>query len=175
MFVHCFRLISKKAFGYLRKNVVPIPSLLALRKYQREHGITNHHNHNRTGSNLKDTSKKKQPKKFDIPKPCDYCCSEFINPGKLKKHIFKCSKISKSMQIKQEPVKHVKEISKNDFQADTSITDFDGSVTMKEETNNYLIPIKLEINPEDFQFQNESVVLFANDDGTMNIKEEENE
>ena len=46
---------------------------------------------------------------------------------------------------------------------------------MKEETNNYLIPIKLEINPEDFQFQNESVVLFANDDGTMNIKEEENE
>ena len=31
---------------------------------------------------------------------------------------------------------------------------------------------KLEINPQDFQFQNESVVLLDNSDGTMTIKEE---
>ena len=51
----------------------------------------------------------------------------------------------------------------------------DGSMTIKKETNENLIP-KTEINPEDFQFQNESVVLLANgDDGTMTIKEEINE
>ena len=31
---------------------------------------------------------------------------------------------------------------------------------------------KIEINPQDFQFQNESVVLLDNSDGTMTIKEE---
>ena len=55
--------MSKKAFGYLRKKrVVPMPSLTSLRKYQREHGIVIHHNPNRTGMNLKGTSKKKAKK-----------------------------------------------------------------------------------------------------------------
>ena len=31
---------------------------------------------------------------------------------------------------------------------------------------------KIEINPQDFQFQNESVLLLDNSDGTMTIKEE---
>ena len=31
---------------------------------------------------------------------------------------------------------------------------------------------KVEIDPQDFQFQNESVVLLDNSDGTMTIKEE---
>jgi len=62
------RLMSKKAFSYLRKKrVVPMPSLTSLRKYQREHGIVIHHNPNKTGSNLKGTSKKKQPKKLPLP------------------------------------------------------------------------------------------------------------
>ena len=60
--------MSKKAFSYLRKKrVVPMPSLTSLRKYQREHGIVIHHNPNKTGSNLKGTSKKKQPKKLPLP------------------------------------------------------------------------------------------------------------
>ena len=33
---------------------------------------------------------------------------------------------------------------------------------------------KIEINPQDFQFQNESVLLLDNSDGTMTIKEETN-
>jgi hypothetical protein len=37
------KLMSKKAFGYLRKKrVVPMPSLTSLRKYQRQHGIVIH-------------------------------------------------------------------------------------------------------------------------------------
>ena len=44
-----------------------MPSLTSLRKYQREHGIVIHHNPNKTGSNLKGTSKKKQPKKLPLP------------------------------------------------------------------------------------------------------------
>lgn len=56
------KLMSKKAFGYLRKKrVVPMPSLTSLRKYQREHGIIIHHNPNKSGTNLKGTGKKKPP------------------------------------------------------------------------------------------------------------------
>ena len=59
--------MSKKAFSYLRKKrVVPMPSLTSLRKYQREHGIVIHHNPNKSGSNLKGSSKKK-PKKSLMP------------------------------------------------------------------------------------------------------------
>merc|ERR1712141_756047 len=59
------RLMSKKAFSYLRKKrVVPMPSLTSLRKYQRENGIVIQHNANKTGVNLKGSSKKKQPKKM---------------------------------------------------------------------------------------------------------------
>lgn len=57
------RLMSKKAFSYLRKKrVVPMPSLTSLRKYQREHGIVIHHNLNKAGSSMK-TGPKKKPKK----------------------------------------------------------------------------------------------------------------
>jgi len=58
------KLMSKKAFGFLRKKrVVPMPSLTSLRKYQRERGIVIQHNQNKTGVNLKGAGKKK-PKKM---------------------------------------------------------------------------------------------------------------
>lgn len=58
------KLMSKKAFGYIRKKrIVPMPSLTSLRKYQRQHGIVIHHNPNRTGSNLKGSGKAKKPKR----------------------------------------------------------------------------------------------------------------
>ena len=57
------KMMSKKAFGFLRKKrVVPMPSLTSLRKYQRERGIVIHHNPNRSGSNLKGSGKKKTKK-----------------------------------------------------------------------------------------------------------------
>merc|ERR1711997_256020 len=59
------KLMSKKAFGYLRKKrVVPMPSLTSLRKYQRERGIVIQHNQNRSGGNFKGSSKKKSTKKM---------------------------------------------------------------------------------------------------------------
>jgi len=62
------KLMSKKAFGYLRKKrVVPMPSLTSLRKYQREHGIVIQHNLNKTGVNLKGSGKKKQTAKKVVP------------------------------------------------------------------------------------------------------------
>lgn len=62
------RLMSKKAFSYLRKKrVVPMPSLTSLRKYQREHGIVIHHNPNKTGSNIKSSNKKKSKKVPLVP------------------------------------------------------------------------------------------------------------
>ncbi len=62
------RLMSKKAFSVLRKKrLVPMPSLTSLRKYQREHCIVIHHNPNKTGSNLKGTSKKKAKRVIHAP------------------------------------------------------------------------------------------------------------
>ena len=59
--------------------------------------------------------------KFDQPKLCDYCGKEFTMSSGFKKHMLKCNKNknnSESTQIKQEPIKDVKEVSKNDFQTD---------------------------------------------------------
>lgn len=54
------KMMSKKAFGHLRKKrVVPMPSLTSLRKYQRERGIVINHNQNRSGGHFKGNSKKK--------------------------------------------------------------------------------------------------------------------
>ena len=63
------KMMSKKAFGHLRKKrVVPMPSLTSLRKYQRERGIVINHNQNRSGgSNFKGSSGKKKAKKMIPP------------------------------------------------------------------------------------------------------------
>merc|ERR1719510_2874708 len=82
------RLMSKKAFSYLRKKrVVPMPSLTSLRKYQREHGIVIHHNPNKTGSNLKGTSKKKQPKKLPLPLHLQQGGKSYASSSKVMQHI----------------------------------------------------------------------------------------
>ena len=102
----------------------------------------------------------------------------------IHEHELKILKLKKEiLELKEKQHAKEAEIHPNDYQFDyeyivktevkEEVVDQD-SMTIKEETNDNLIP-KMEINPEDFQFQNESTVLLANADGTMTIKEEINE
>ena len=98
------KLMSKKAFGYLRKKrMVPMPSLTSLRKYNKMKGIVLQHNTMRVSNSRKSVKNTKQAKNQSLTKSSNVVLSRNSNDLKVGLK----SKSSISTDNVQTPENHI--------------------------------------------------------------------
>ena len=101
------KLMSKKAFGYLRKKrMVPMPSLTSLRKYNKIKGIVLQHNTMRVASSRKNLKNSKKVKPQDITKGINSKGGNDLKTGLKRTLVTSTENPSKQMQQQsnQQPI-----------------------------------------------------------------------
>ena len=101
------KLMSKKAFGYLRKKrMVPMPSLTSLRKYNKIKGIVLQHNTMRVASSRKNLKNSKKGKPQDITKGINSKGGNDLKTGLKRTLVTSTENPSKQMQQQsnQQPI-----------------------------------------------------------------------
>lgn len=98
------KLMSKKAFGYLRKKrMVPMPSLTSLRKYNKIKGIVLQHNTMRVASSRKNLKNNKKVKPQDITKGINSKGGNDLKTG-LKRTLVTSTEKQMQQQSNQQPI-----------------------------------------------------------------------